>query len=319
MICLDHHLSKSASNFGLSAFRRNPQVQGFFFISINSLLLAVSGIIFEFSRLNGTQMSFCTGFVGTCMGSAVFTLFNPKLPVLNKFFGMAILNGILFGGGVIFFIYLSMDYVGPASTTVVQIFTSIVASLFVEKFKLRKAPHLLSILAVLIGFSGMIFLCQTDAFTIENMNKKYFLGVTYAFIAGLFCVVFFSNIKVLSQKNHIPDSWHWISYMVGCALPCVPMLYKYRSLASCVMSVKTTGLLAGFSQSICALMAIKGFMLIKASAAFVFQLMASVLAFLLQVVFLPELVTLFTSIGALLIVSAITLQFIVITKFDKNL
>ena len=310
---------KSSRNFGLRALPLNPQVQGFFFISINSLLLAVSGIIFEFSLLNGTQMSFCTGFVGSCMGAATFTLFNPTLPALNKLFGIAILNGIFFGGGVIFFIYLSMDYVGPASTTVVQIFTSIIASLFVEKFKLRKAPHALSVVAVIIGFGGMVCLCQTDAFTIENLNKKYFLGVTYAFIAGLFCVVFYANIKSLSQKKLIPDSWHWISYMVGCAVPCLPMLYEYRSLASCTMSIKAIGVLAGFSQSICALMAIKGFMLIKASAAFVFQLMASVLAFLLQMVFLPELVTLFTSIGALLIVSAIALQFLVISKFDKNL
>ena len=81
--------------------------------------------------------------------------------------------------------------------------------------------------------------------------------------------------------------------------------------------VTLCGVTAAISQSICGLTAVKGFLLIKASAAFVFQLMASVMALALQLIFFPEMITVFSLLGALLIIAAIGLQFVVTTKIEQ--
>merc|ERR1712150_214467 len=78
----------------------------------------------------------------------------------------------------------------------------------------------------------------------------------------------------------------------------LPFIYKNITLPSCTPSVIYYGVLAAFFQSICALMAIKGFNLIRASAGFIFQLLASVLAFVLQLIFLPHLFRISACIGA---------------------
>ena len=179
-------------------------------------------------------MSFATSIVGTLLGVALFSIDNQVRSILDKKFSLAVLNGAINGGSIIFFLYSSMDKLGPAGATVIQIFTSIVASFVLEKFKLNKAPHFLSVLAVALGVSGMVILCQNDSLSFDSFSIDYILGVVYGIIAGIFCAAFFHFIKVISHD--IPDSWHWIAYMVGCAVPSAPLIYFNFASPSCDLS-----------------------------------------------------------------------------------
>ncbi|XP_063719174.1 uncharacterized protein LOC134845960 isoform X3 [Symsagittifera roscoffensis] len=292
----------------------NQQLRGVFFMAANAFLLAVVGILFEFSGLTGSQMSFATSALGTSLAFAAICASKGET-TLTKYHGLALLNGLVNGGATIFFLYLSIDLIDPAGTTVVQIFICIVIALAIEKFKLKKAPHWLSVISIITGFAGMATMCQKD-FAGTRITTNYLVGMFYALVSGATGVAYFILIKL--SANKVPESWNWMSYMLGCAAPSVPSLFHTYHLPSCSLRIKAVGLLAAFTQTISALMAVKGFMLIKASAAYVFQFLASVLAFVLQVIFLPNLFSWVSCIGALLIIVAIGIQLLVILKFETS-
>ncbi|XP_075261406.1 uncharacterized protein LOC142353095 [Convolutriloba macropyga] len=293
--------------------KSKQELRGFLFMATNAFLLAVVGILFEISGLSGSQMSFATSAFGSALGFASFALGQNK-SLFTRYHLKALLNGLFCGGATIFFLYFSMDLADPTSTTVVQIFTCIVIALAVEKFKYKKMPHWLSIISVITGFVGMATLCQKDLFAKRHLTFDYVIGIVFAIISGTAGVSYFSLVKL--SVNEVPESWNWTCYMLGCATPSLPSLFYNYSLPYCDTNTKLIGLSAPLFQTVTALMAIKGFMLIKASSAFVFQFLASVLTFILQVIILPSLFSWFSAIGALLIISAIGMQLLVILKFE---
>ena len=305
-------------------YKLSQELTGFIYVSLNSVLISISGILFASSNLTSNQMIISMSFLGLFIGASGLAVGNQVNSFMTRKHMYAMVNGLLGGGFCLFTYYGSMHTIGPSGAVVLSIFACIVTAFAVEKFQLKQTPHWLSIASFLLGFGGMVILCQknsdennsNDVFG-SGISAKYFVGVVYGLLSGVLSVVHMTILKSL-RSPEVPDLWQWIAYMLGGLIPSAPDFTTIYEFKSCELSQQLLGLCAALSQALGSLCLVKGMMFIKASAAFVFEIFSSVLVLILQIIFLPHLVAWFSYLGAVLIICAISLQLLVTAKLEKK-
>ena len=202
-----------------------------------------------------------------------------------------------------------------------KFFQSILTSVILEVFKVRKRPSLASLLSIVFGLLGTIFICKPKSlFSTETFleSQNSFLGVGFASLSGLNGSLFYFILRNLDCN--IPDSWHFLWFMVGSGLF---GSITYRPLSSggqgdCVTFLRSCAIMASVTQVGCGITAIKSVKRIVPSAAFVLQLFSTAITFIFQLIIFPGILTWTSTVGTILVIISVSLQIYAVRTSKSN-
>ena len=291
---------------------------GILVLILSTTLASISGLLCKLSSLNGVEVSWAMGVVGTCLSVGTFCMFqDQKLDVLlTRPYLKALANGILLRGLATYVYFLSLDYISATDSIVVVLFVGVVWSTILEAIRLGIRPHWLAVLSSVIGLIGMVLMCKPNGIADMDMDFKYLKGIALASTSGCVGASYFVYINKL---NTVPALWHWVAYPIGLLFLTKPeiSINKFQ-LSACSGFDRCLALMAVVFQLFGGLTAIIGTQLTLASVSCVVKLFGIVLTFVLQMVLIPSPVALNSVIGGVFIVVAMVLQFAVLSLRSHN-
>ena len=186
----------------------------------NAFMISVGGLSFRYSGFKNDCVASWIGVLGAIFGVAMLcadrSVIKKEFNLLrNRNIAIATFNGALLGGSSIYFFGLSLHYIIPSDTLIVKFFQSILTSVILEFFKLRRRPSIASMLSIVFGLIGTTFICKPQSlFSTETFleSKSSLLGVGFASLSGLNGSLFYF---ILRNLENVPDSWHFLWFMIG--------------------------------------------------------------------------------------------------------
>lgn len=298
--------------------RESSKFLGVLVLMLSTVLASISGLLCKMSSLNGVEVSWAMGVIGTCLSIGAVCLFqDQKLDVLlTKPYLKSLANGIVLRGVATYVYFLSLDYISATDALVIVLFVSIVWSTILEAIRLGIRPHWLAIISAIVGLVGMVLMCKPDGFVTMQVDLTYLKGIALAAAAGCIGSSYFVYVNKLST---VPPLWHWVSYPIGLLFLTKPeiSINKFQ-LSACSGFDRGLALLAVVFQLFGGLTAIIGTQLTLASVSFVVKLFGIVLTFVLQIILIPAPIALNSVIGGVFIVIAMVLQFVVLSLKSHN-
>ena len=137
---------------------------GVFMLLANTIFFSVSCLAYVLSGVSSGQMSSWVGIFGTPLSTLILSTemqtFQPCKIVHLKQFYLSIISAFVLGGFGTYLNYCSLNYILPADSTMVAIFTKLVVSVILQSVEDRERPSLMTILSVFSGVVGTAVICH---------------------------------------------------------------------------------------------------------------------------------------------------------------
>ena len=294
--------------------------RGLLWLLTNSVFYALASLGFVRSGLNTSLLTTWFGLLGSITAIGIlFTENNFRIIQhgKDKRLYFCFLNTFIFGGSAFGCHFLSLRYILPSDSMLINAFFCLCSSVVAETVRERKCPTLLSVASVLSGVIGTGLICNPQAlFSLDILQMKSLLGVSLALFSGIFFVLMISRIRNFSQ---FPVSWYFLGYMTGST---VAGLFTYRPFSEvilCALHLKLIALAAIFCQIFAAFSIVRGTSDVTVSGTFVIQTSSSVFTFIAQIILFPGRITILATLGTGFIVASVLTQVGVLMLRDQKM
>ncbi|XP_063716255.1 uncharacterized protein LOC134843871 [Symsagittifera roscoffensis] len=306
------------------------------FANLMSSSFISSGILFiKLSKSEGSEISFIVGICGILtslvfiMKSAKSTEPDAKFPSEKlkseslrsiKSFGAkdvicTLLLGAVFCGAYTHFYFYSLNYITMGDAFTVSLAIHFVCNIILESIVLKEMPHVLTLISGLLGLIGLVLICQPESLLQLQFDLKYTTGVGFGVLSGVSGTIYYCGLQ---KFKNVPGSITQLSYFVGPVLYCsYDMIKNHMQLSICASNLRLFALCGCFMYVFGGMASVQGSQLSLPSIATLLKLLTIILGYILQIIFLSETLSLFSTIGACLIFTSILLQSFLLIKIRK--
>jgi drug/metabolite transporter (DMT)-like permease len=294
--------------------------KNYIFILIASLIWGASfpAITLGLKFVNAELLLFLRFFVATIISFFLFPKSIKRLFVDRNLVIIGVFNGLAY-----LLQFIGQTTVPPGQSSILVNFYSVLVPIL-GLIILHEKPSIIIIIAVIIGFLGVILLADYQQ-GISGSYFEYLIGITSIFFAGVswaFYVVFTKKFQM--QKNNIDGiSFEYSSQELFTASMFYTTLIAFFSLFFVQTDFSNLSIdlifiviyLSIFATVIAFILYLIALENINASKISIILLSEVFIAYFLSILFLDELVGPLQIIGSLFIISSILL---VISKKDEN-
>ena len=175
-------------------------------------LVSISGVFMKLSKSGGNDLSTVLGICGVLINITYCSCFFPqkrfrfrledehngKLFTLKDTIKCLLLGGI-FSGAYAHFYFISLRYLTMGDAIAVSFCVHFVSNLILETLVLRAIPHILTLVAGLIGVGGLLLICQPKSLLNLEFDMTYTTGVYNSCFVSSYTNV--STFKSRSRKS----------------------------------------------------------------------------------------------------------------------
>ena len=295
--------------------------RGIIWLLINVICYSAASLGFVKTGFNSSLISFWVGLNGVLLSVTLLSLdteFSVHSLLHKRQLYLSFLNGLIFGGGANGLHFISLRYILPSDSMLINAFFCLCSSVVAETVRERKCPTLLSVASVLSGVIGTGLICNPQAlFSLDILQMKSLLGVSMATLSGVAFVFLLTNIR---SFNEINPSWNYLGFIFGTGAFGLMNYRPFRTInPDCSLMAKILVYLCFMSQAVASFAVIKGSTKVTIIATFVIQTSTSIVTFAAQLFLFPDRITLQNTVGTIFIVCSVALQLVVLRVRDRKL
>ncbi|XP_075252549.1 uncharacterized protein LOC142344626 [Convolutriloba macropyga] len=304
-----------------------------------SSLFISTGILFiKKSHSMGSEISFIVGICGVLTTSSLIiksvtrTKKSPKIvydgvkkstsesqsipkKFTNKDVACTLLLGLIFCGAYTHFYFYSLNYITMGDAFTVSLAIHFVCNIILESIALKELPHFLTLISGLLGLIGLVLICQPENLLNFQFDANYSTGVMFGVFSGVSGTIYYCGLQ---KYKNVPGLISQLSYFVGPILYCsYDMGVNEFQLSVCGVRLRIFALCGCFMYVFGGMASVQGSQLSLPSIATLLKLFTIILGYILQIIFLSETLSIFSTIGACLIFTSILLQSFLLIKIRQ--
>lgn len=279
---------------------------------VSMIIFGTIGIFRKYIPLDSAVLSFSRGLIGTLF-IGLFLLIKKNKPnnkELKRNLIFLIVSGFLIGVNWLF-LFESYKYTSVAASTLCYYMAPIIvmiASSFIFKDKIS----LVHVICMIVAFVGVIFV--SGIFETGFNDKNTIIGVLYGFGAA----VLYASVVLINKKTKVENPYYkTLIQLLFSSIVLIPYLIWNRSFNGIELNFKISILIlvVGVIHTGMAYVLYFGSITkIKTQFISIFSYIDPVVAIILSAAILKEQLTVFSAIGAVLILSSSLLMEIIDKK-----
>ena len=290
---------------------------------LSSLFVSVGVLFLKMSSSESSEISFAVGVCGIFISSTLFTFpemtkteVNPRKRIKYSKCHVLItlLLGAVFSGGYAHFYFLSLKFITMGDTLAVSFCVHFVCNLIAECFALKSVPHLVTLMSGVLGLVGLLLICQPHSLIALQLDLSYTLGVAFGTLSGVCGTAYYIGIH---KFKNVPLPILQVGYFLGPVVYSAYYLLTSKfALSICTPEARSFAIWGCLFYVFGGLAAVQGAQMSLPSVAALLKLFTILLGYALQITFLSEALSIYSTLGAVLILVSIVSQSFVLVKTD---
>ena len=280
---------------------------------VGAIILSLCGSVVKKFEISSSDIYFGVGvfnfLLSQCFLQYDYESTKPELYKLGwKQIAILILNGILFNGSHCYFYYRGFVRLNYGDFNVIYCSSIILNCVLLEFVQFRKKPSWTTCLSSAMCVLGIVLMAALP--TANQKRQKFDFsqldGLISTFLSGTTCAIFFELVR---PHDNIRLSFHWYCFSLGYVIfPFMEALCYGPEVSLCPLSERVLIItVIGFwsCANYCLLFASQNSI---PSVSFIIKMVAIVLSYILQLLFLDEPLTFFNAIAVSFVFLGVLLQ-----------